>query len=306
LGAALALALFIVACDSEDLGDSDPQPPTITQILTEITALSRLEEGVVKNDLVDDLDGDGPFTVIAPLDAGFSPIAEGEVPLSALMKTILRGHVISGRIDSSDFNPGETRTLQTLAGNQITLTATESKVLGTVNNASVTNPNVDAENGVVHVVDGVLADATDRIFITAQFDILEDLVVQENLESALRADSLTIFAPSNAAFLAAFDTDDSGAIESNELQGTDVSGALQGHVHTGVFSAADFLDEENSDIFPKDTTLAALSGPDILLRTNADGSTLFVNPDAENAEVTNPDVTVNNGVIHGIDILLTP
>jgi uncharacterized surface protein with fasciclin (FAS1) repeats len=301
----LALALVLTGCDafiSQDLGNSDPQTPSVTEIVTEVPALSRLEEGLQTSNLVDDLQGSGPFTVIAPDNGAFAPIGEGELSKSALLKTVLRGHVIAGqKIAFEDIDAQQT--VQTLAGEQITL-GPGGSINGT--DLSVINADVNATNGVVHVVDGVFADAVNRISVTADYTILERLVQREGLVGALRADGLTIFAPSNDAFLAARDEDDSGAIEEDELQGIDVSEVLQEHIHDGVFSAASFLDDDD-DAFPKDTTLTNLNDRDISIRaTAADPDSVSVNPNDENAAVATPDVKTRNGRIHGIDTVLLP
>ena len=304
-----ALALVTAGCDAfidQDLDDSNPETPSIPQIVTEVQALERLEEGVTKAGLVDDLSQDGPFTVLTPTNDAFAPIAEGELTQSALLKQVLRGHVIAEEIGS--FDGTGTQTYETLAGDEVTLTSNEDGTIVEVNNASVTNANVTATNGVVHVVDDVRADAVDRILITAEYRILGELVQQEGIADDLRADGLTIFSPSNDAFLA-LDDDDHGSLESDELQNINVSETLQSHVHDGVFSVADFLDDpefSDDDSEVKDTTLTALAGPDIQLKTDAEGDSVFINPNDENAVVTVPDVDTDNGTIHGIDAVLTP
>jgi uncharacterized surface protein with fasciclin (FAS1) repeats len=303
------IASVATGCDSftdKDLGDSNPQTPSITEIVTEVPALSRLEEGLRKSNLVEDLQGNGPFTVIAPDNGAFEPIGEGELSQGAVLKRVLRAHVIAQEIES--FDGEDEQTYQTLAGSQVTLVSDAQGAISGANNASVTNANVTASNGVVHVIDDVLADAVDRILLTAQYRILGDLVQQEGLVGALRSDGLTVFAPSNDAFLA-LDDNDNGALGSSELQDINVSETLQGHVHDGVFSASDFLDpgsESPDSYFPADTTLTTLGpAPDLSIRGFEDG-TVIVNPDAEEATVTVPDADTDNGVIHGIDTVLLP
>jgi len=302
---ALALTFVTAGCDAfidQDLGDSNPQTPSIAEIVAEVPALSRLEEGLQKSNLIDSLEGDGPFTVIAPDDGAFAPIGQGELTRSPLLRAVLEAHVIPGEEIAFE-NLDQQRSVETLEGEQITL-GPNGSIDGT--DLTVTNGNANASNGVVHVVDGVFADAADRILITEQYSILGELVEQEGLADTLRSDSLTVFAPSDDAFIAAYDDDNSGTIEDEELQGTDVSDVLRGHVHDGVFSAADFLDVDNPDVFPKNTTLTTLSGRDLSITTSEDGSTVFVNPNGENATVVTPDVKTRNGRVHGIDTVLTP
>lgn len=106
-------------------------------------------------------------------------------------------------------------------------------------------------------------------------------------------DGRTIFAPTNEALLAACDDNDNGNIESSEIP-SDASDVLQYHVHDNALRAGDI---------PSDTTVSSLEGTDL---TISGGDAVTVNPGDENAGVTVPDVVVDNGVIHGIDAVLTP
>jgi len=304
------LALVTTGCDAfidQDQSDSQPPRPAVAEAVTEVPALSRLEEGLRKSKLVDDLqDTDNePFTVIAPTDGAFAPIGDGELSQSALLKTVLEGHVVAGEELVLE-NLSSQQNVQTLAGEKITI-GPDGSIDGT--DLSITNQDVRATNGVIHVVDGVFADIVNRVLITSQYETLGTLVEREGLGGALRADGLTVFAPSDDAFLAAFDDNDNGEVVDDELQGVDFTDELQGHVHDGVFSAAAFLNDpefSDDDSEVKDTTLAALAGPDIRIETDAEGDSVFVNPNDENAAVVTPDVKTRNGRIHSIDTVLMP
>jgi uncharacterized surface protein with fasciclin (FAS1) repeats len=171
----------------------------------------------------------------------------------------------------------------------------------TVNRATVTNPDVDASNGVVHVVDGLLIDAVDRATLTPQFSIFADLVGEAGLESVLRAvganDGRTLFVPTNAALLDALDTSGNGQIESSEIPAT-ASDILSYHVIDSVVLAADVPTTE--------TAVETLQGADVTVVRDADSGAVTINPNDESASVVTPDVVVDNGVIHGIDTVLIP
>ncbi len=299
-----ALVLVTTGCDAfidQDQSDPAPSSPTVAEAVTKVPALSRLEEGLQKSNLVDDLQDvdNGPFTVIAPTDGAFAPIEGGELSQSALLKTVLEGHVIAGEELVLEDLSGQ-QNVQTLAGEEITI-GSDGSIDGT--DLSVTNQDVRAANGTIHVVDGVFAEMIKRIRITKQYDVLEALVERENLIDEL--DGRTLFAPSNGALLSRLDEDDSGVIEDDEPQEGNVSDILKGHIYDGIFSAAEFLDDDPS-AFPKSTTLETRSGGNITIATDEDGDSVFVNPDDENAEVTTPDVKTRNGRIHSIDAVLTP
>ncbi len=108
--------------------------------------------------LADVLASEGPFTVFAPTDEAFKKLPAGTV--ESLLKPenkqklidILKYHVVSGRIYSPDaLAAGSALTLQ---GNQIKITTDDRGAR--VNNAQLLAADIDASNGVIHVIDAVL------------------------------------------------------------------------------------------------------------------------------------------------------
>ena len=104
--------------------------------------------------LVDTLKGKGPFTVFAPTDEAFAKVPKAD--LDALLKdkvrltSVLTYHVVSGNVMSKDIKPGKVKTVQ---GSEL-MVATTGGV--TVDAAKVTSADIQADNGVIHVVDSVL------------------------------------------------------------------------------------------------------------------------------------------------------
>ena len=107
--------------------------------------------------LVDTLKGEGPFTVFAPTDEAFAALPEGTVEM--LLKpenkdqlvAILTYHVVSGKVMSGDLN--NNLMVPTVQGSEVTI-MTEGGV--TVNGANVTSADIEASNGVIHVIDAVI------------------------------------------------------------------------------------------------------------------------------------------------------
>jgi uncharacterized surface protein with fasciclin (FAS1) repeats len=104
------------------------------------------------------LAGKGPYTVFAPTDAAFAKLPKGTV--ATLLKPenkrklakILKYHVVAGEIEAADIKPGRSR-VKTVSGQSITV----KKHGGVrVNNARVVSADVQASNGVIHVIDKVL------------------------------------------------------------------------------------------------------------------------------------------------------
>jgi uncharacterized surface protein with fasciclin (FAS1) repeats len=105
--------------------------------------------------LVDTLKGPGPFTVFAPTDDAFAKLPEGTVEsllndISQLTK-ILTYHVVQGKVMSSEVVKLDSAT--TVEGSSVQIDADNGLK---VNDAMVVTPDVEADNGVIHVIDSVL------------------------------------------------------------------------------------------------------------------------------------------------------
>lgn len=110
-------------------------------------------------DLVETLQGDGPFTLFAPTDAAFAALPPGTV--EDLLKpenrnqlvSVLTYHVVPGKVMSSDL-AGKALDAETVEGTTVAIDATGGGV--TVDGASVVTADVEASNGVIHVIDAVI------------------------------------------------------------------------------------------------------------------------------------------------------
>jgi uncharacterized surface protein with fasciclin (FAS1) repeats len=107
--------------------------------------------------LVDTLKGEGPFTVFAPTDAAFAALPEGTVETLLLPENkdqliaILTYHVVPGKVMSTDLSEG--LTAATVQGAEITITLEGG---AKVNGAVISAADVEASNGVIHVIDSVI------------------------------------------------------------------------------------------------------------------------------------------------------
>ncbi|WP_082883907.1 fasciclin domain-containing protein [Bacillus sp. SJS] len=115
-----------------------------------------LAAALEKAGLVETLKGTGPYTVFAPTDQAFEKLLKDlnitaeELLNRKDLKDILLYHVVQGKVLSSDLKNG--MKVKTLAGKDVTISLDPVKV----NNATVVNPDVEASNGVIHVIDTVL------------------------------------------------------------------------------------------------------------------------------------------------------
>jgi uncharacterized surface protein with fasciclin (FAS1) repeats len=114
-----------------------------------------LVKAVQEAGLVDTLKGEGPFTVFAPTDEAFAKLPPGA--LQGLLKDktklaqVLTYHVVAGKVMAADIKPGQVKTVE---GQPVRLQVKGGEVM--VNNAKVTQADVVASNGVIHVIDKVI------------------------------------------------------------------------------------------------------------------------------------------------------
>lgn len=134
-----------------------PEMKTIPEVAANAKTFNTLLAAAKAAGLVDALSGPGPLTVLAPTDAAFAKLPEGTVASllkpenKATLADILKYHVIAGRVYSEDVV--QLSSAKTLAGKTVKISAS-SHVM--INNSKVVVTDIDASNGVIHVIDSVL------------------------------------------------------------------------------------------------------------------------------------------------------
>ena len=167
---ALVASIAFTACgsDSESTEETVTEETVVeTEMATDIVALAVATEGfstlvaaLTAAGLVETLQGEGPFTVFAPNDAAFAALPEGLLEKLllpeniAVLTSILTYHVVAGNVLSTDVVAGDAASLE---GSTLALT-TDMGVM--VNDATVIQADVEASNGVIHVIDKVLVPPT--------------------------------------------------------------------------------------------------------------------------------------------------
>lgn len=124
--------------------------------------LSTLVQAVTAADLVGTLQGDGPFTVFAPTNEAFAALPPAE--LKRLLKpanqeelaNILTYHVVAGDVKAADLKDGQM--VETVQGGKLKVDIADDGTVK-VGGATVVQPDVEASNGTVHVIDTVLVPA---------------------------------------------------------------------------------------------------------------------------------------------------
>jgi transforming growth factor-beta-induced protein len=137
-------------------------PATVVDIIVNSPVHETLEVAVIAADLVGALSGDGPFTVFAPTDDAFALLSEGVLdalladPTGALANILLY-HVAAGATFAGDLSDGDA--IETLFNMEdVIVTIVDGNVM--INDAMVIIADLEAENGVVHVINAVLLPPT--------------------------------------------------------------------------------------------------------------------------------------------------
>lgn len=297
---ALASILFLTSCEK----DEDPQPmekQSIVEIASGDANFSILVEALAKADLVTALQGDGPFTVFAPTNEAFEMLftdlgVSGISDLSAdALKPILLYHVVAASAKASTLSTGYFESLNTTNPGNIgssLFIETENGVM--INGSSkVSTADIEASNGVIHVIDKVLLPGTvvDIAIANPNFSILVEAVVKAGLVDALSAAGpFTVFAPTNEAFEMLFT--DLGVSGIADLTVEALTPILLYHVVSGNVNASQVA----TGMVP---TLNEAADLDIMVSTSG----VMIN---ESTNVIAVDVQGSNGVIHAIDKVLLP
>lgn len=272
----------VARSSSKSSYDSEPT----FEILSVALAKTKLASTVSKNRLA----------VFAPTDAAFKAIGLNKKNIADVpgIVDILLYHVVGEPVLSTQLVSGPVPTVE---GTDVIVNVDGDNVL--INNSIVTIADIKARNGVIHVIDNVLTIPTLNLVDLAisqnpEFSILVEAVIQAELATTLAtAGPFTVFAPTNQAFVDFFDVTDVSAATAvvKSLSPEDLRPILFYHVLNGyVFS------NQLSNGFVPTLNEAAVN-------VNLDMAPMVYINDS-NVIVANVQAT--NGVVHGIDKVLTP
>jgi transforming growth factor-beta-induced protein len=314
----IPLTFIAISCDEDEMEDENVEPlPTLVEAAEEAGLTTLLDAVGAVDGLGQTLLDANEITVFAPTNAAFSDALEafGAANLNELVEAIggvenleivLGFHVVPAVAFAEDLSDGA-QTFSTLAGQELTVTVSGGNVTVTDalgNTSNVVTADVAIENGVVHVIDGVLLPELPEeelpnlveVATAAELTVLLDAVtaVDGLADNLLSAEEITVFAPTNAAFgvvLEAYGVDDLNDLVT-ELGGLDKLNEVLGyHVVASAALSSDLTDGQ---------TLTTLNGQELTVSINDQG--VFIN----DAQVTTPDVEIENGVVHVIDGVLVP
>lgn len=290
----VALAtLGLAACDDDS--PTDVGTDTLADIVNQNTDLTTLRAALETAGLKQTLDGAGPFTVFTPSNEAFDAVGDDIVvallePANAdLLEKILTYHVVAGT-EARAAGLSDGQTIATLQGQEVTIGVSGGDV--TVNGNTVVAADVEASNGVAHVIDGVLIPSVDIVDVAVLngFGTLVGLVREAELEATLRSDNngdgWTVFAPTDEAFEAL----------SSVPEGDALVDVLTYHVVSGTVGSGDLSDGQVVTTVEGSTFTVNIDGSDVTI-TDGSGNTV---------SVVLTDVPASNGIIHVIDEVMLP
>jgi len=308
----LALTGSLIACGSDSETDTDSTATDTTaetttdtdtdaaDALESIAAIasgnddfSTLVAALQAADLVDTFAGEGNFTVFAPTNAAFDALPEGALEgLLAdkdALTAVLTYHVLGSEVRAADLVEGK-NFAATLNGANAVVEVGDAGV--TINKAGITATDVEASNGVIHIIDQVIlppSTVADIVYTSAAHTVLMGALESANLVDTLDGEgTFTVFAPTDDAFQPLIDD---GTIASLSVD------ALTNILLYHVLGSAVFSTDIDGPV-----SVATLEGSEMTVSPTAEGG-VSIN---DAANVAAADLAATNGVLHVIDSVLLP
>ncbi len=299
-------SLLAMSCSDDD--NNSNQPQTIAEIASANPNLSILVQALSRAGLVSTFDSPGDFTVFAPTNDKFQAFftANGFADVNAvplpLLTEVLKNHVVSGSFYSNELTTGYVKTLAKGGASSTNTLSMFIEVGSTVklnggatnSGATVVTADIEASNGVIHVVDNVIGLPTvvNHAIANPNFTTLVGLVSGAGLVPTLSGTAgspFTVFAPSNTAFTT-FESQNPGVLAS--LTSAQVTSVLTYHVVGGANVLSTGI--PTTPITTLETGTFTISGTTITDEANRQTGIVAV------------DVQGSNGVIHVINNVLLP
>jgi len=316
---------FTSCSDDDDNGNIIEQDTTIAGLVSSSPNFEILLAAATRADLVTTLStvSDTRLTVFAPNDDAFVAYLDVDSEADAIntinflpvaaVRNLLLNHVLSEAVSASQVTTGYVKSMaENSSGDNLDLYIEVSNGVVTLNgNSEVFQTDVVADNGIIHVVDAVIPEATIATFATADsnFSTLLAAVAQEELAATLAGEgSFTVFAPTNDAFVALINADPDDDIDSAADilalgdSGTSTTSTLDNilrhHVLNMTVRAEDLSTTEV-------TTASPLFGPDLSIDATVTPPTITDGSGTVHTIIAT-NITATNGVVHAIDGVLMP
>ena len=243
----------------------------------------------------------GPFTLFAPTDAAFNNLPQGIIPAlladTAVLHEILKYHLHSGsNINSNDMTDGMLIQTQLSNNQYVTISIQGGNLF--VDSAQIIVADIQAGNGVVHVIDQVLIPQPDIVSIYDTISALPDLGIFTNLINNAGYDMwlddpssmLTVFVPTDNAFSLLPQGSINSLLNSSFSTSTNF---VSNYIFNNFYDAGALFNI--SSIF-------STSGNEFNISFDSNTGSLFIN----DAQIVVLDILTDNGIIHIIDAVISP
>ncbi len=310
-----ALLLFVsfTACSDDDdaMNPVVVETNTIADFVASNDNYSSLAAALEVTGLTSTLDGSENYTVFAPNNDAFAAFLDengfssfSEVPVDLLTQVLLN-HVQMGELMAADLSTGYIESMAVGGASEENLSMYISTQDGVMINgvASVTTPNIEVDNGVIHAVDAVIGLPTIVTFALADptFDTLVAALTREEeypfvsvLSQSGDPAPFTVFAPTNDAFMALLEELEVDSLE--DIPADVLASALSYHVVAGANVRSTDLTN------PMEVNTLAEQSFTINIGDNA----VITDANDRTSTIIATDVQANNGVIHVIDTVILP
>ncbi|RZL30669.1 MAG: fasciclin domain-containing protein, partial [Pedobacter sp.] len=311
---AFVLVFTLNSCDDDD-NNTKSNSKTIAAIASETSDLSILVQALDRAGLTNTFNSPGEFTVFAPTNAAFQAFLTANnfasldaVPVSVLTE-VLKNHVLADNLKSTDLSTGYYSTLaKGSASSSNTLSMFINLSSGVVINGGPSNSganvmlnmaNIEASNGVVHVVDRVigLPSVVNHAIANPSFSTLVSTLTSEGQPDFVSILSetgpFTIFAPTNDAFTAL-------TAELTAMNFVPTAAQLTTVLQYHVISPANVL----STSLTNNMVVTPLAGGTFTINTT--GGAKITDGSNRTTNIIAVDIQATNGVIHAVDRVLLP
>ena len=295
--------VMVTGCKKDD--DDGTESKTLSTVIAEDSDLSLLKYAIDKANLTATLNTASlDYTVFAPTNdaftaAGLGTIAAIDTKTSTELSFIILYHCLTAKTNASAIATGD-NSVTTMATTETSYLSKKSNGDVFINGAKVTKADINCNNGVIHKINKVILAAEDDIVELAianpDLSYLVAAVLRANVQGALSAAGpLTVFAPTNAAFIAA----GFPSIASiNSADPTTLAAILTYHVVNSRAFSCDLTDG---------ASVATLNpGKNVTVNTTSGVQLSGIGNGGNKSNVTSADNLATNGVVHIIDRVLLP
>jgi len=306
----IAICLITPGCDKEE--DEVPViKNTIAGLILTNPEFSTLEALLAKANLAMIFDGPGPFTLFAPDDSAF--VASG-ITVSMInsltqqqAQTLLLYHTLNADVMIAGLPEGPNGKVTTFAGDSVFITKRSGNVY--INGATVSHSNVVADNGIIHTIELVLNPPAGDIIQTSLVYGLDSLAKaisratndstgSSELSRALDSTTLTLFAPTDSAFISLLT--DLSLTDINDIPVNTLVAIIGYHLTSGRIFSTDFVDGPLTMSSGGETAINLANG------INGGPTITGAGNNGTASNISKENILSRNAVLHFIDRVLIP